>query len=87
MDRSRETLDDKVLGPDFNYTIGTTVIEIPRKVVTSFAEFVYNLITCTPIPMEESINPYRCPGTNLRMTNKGIRGGVAYFSELNCYKY
>ena len=44
-----QTLHDKVAS---NYTPGTPV-KIPEKVVTSLAEFVYNLTTC-PIPREES---------------------------------
>lgn len=47
-----QTLHDKVFVPDFNYSIGTT-IKIPKKIVTSLAEFVYNLTTC-PIPREKS---------------------------------
>lgn len=31
----------------------SAVIKIPEKIVTSLAEFVYNLTTC-PIPREES---------------------------------
>ena len=45
-----QTLHDKV---DSNYILGTPV-QIPEKVVTSLAEFVFNL-TC-PIPREESKN-------------------------------
>jgi hypothetical protein len=44
-----QTLHDKV---ESNYTEGTS-IKIPEKVVTSLAEFVYNLTTC-PIPREGS---------------------------------
>ena len=44
-----QTLHDKMAS---NYTPGTYV-KIPEKVVTSLAEFVYNLTTC-PIPREES---------------------------------
>ena len=47
-----ESLHDKVFVPDFNYSVGTTV-KIPKKVVSSLAEFVYNLTTC-PIPREKS---------------------------------
>jgi hypothetical protein len=47
-----ETLHDKVFVPDFNYSAVTTV-KIPKKVVTSLAEFVYNLTTC-PISREKS---------------------------------
>ena len=47
-----ETLHDKVFVPDFNYSAVTTV-KIPKKVVTSLAEFVYNLTTCA-IPREKS---------------------------------
>src|SRR6266496_4722912 len=47
-----ETLLDMVFIPDLNYSVGTTV-RIPKKVVTSLAEFVYNLTTC-PIPREKS---------------------------------
>jgi hypothetical protein len=35
----------------------STIVKIPEKVVTSLAEFVYNLTTC-PIPREESKNLY-----------------------------
>lgn len=48
-----ETLQSKV---ESNHTLGTSV-KIPEKVVTSLAEFVYNLTTC-PIPREESKKPY-----------------------------
>jgi hypothetical protein len=47
-----ETLHDKVFVPGFNYEVGTPV-KIPKKVITSLAEFVYNLTTC-PIPREKS---------------------------------
>lgn len=46
-----QTLHEKVAS---NYTRGTP-IQIPEKVVTSLAEFVFNLTTC-PIPREESKN-------------------------------
>ena len=45
-----DTLHDKMKS---NYTPGTSV-KIPEKVVTSLAQFVYNLTTC-PIPREESM--------------------------------
>jgi hypothetical protein len=47
-------LSEWVLDNDSN----SVVIKIPEKVVTSLAEFVYNLTTC-PIPREESKNFYR----------------------------
>ena len=48
-----QTLHEKVVS---NHTPGTPV-KIPEKVVTSLAEFVYNLTTC-PIPEEESKKLY-----------------------------
>ena len=48
-----QTLHDKV---ESNYIPGTPV-KIPEKVVTSLAEFVYNLTTC-PIPREKSKKLY-----------------------------
>ena len=48
-----QTLHDKV---ESNYI--PDVCKIPEKVVTSLAEFVYNLTTC-PIPREESKKLYR----------------------------
>ena len=48
-----KNLRDKILGESpIMATVGTS-ITIPAKVVTSLAEFVYNLTTC-PIPKNES---------------------------------
>lgn len=48
------TLHERVFAVISNVTLETPV-KLPRKVVTSLAEFVYNLTTC-PIPREESKN-------------------------------
>jgi hypothetical protein len=48
------TLHERVFAVISNLTLETPV-KMPRKVVTSLAEFVYNLTTC-PIPREESNN-------------------------------
>jgi len=42
-------LEDRVLRDPIN----VSVVRIPEKIITSLAEFVYNLTTC-PIPKNES---------------------------------